>query len=61
MSTKPQLEFYCTRWGRENIPWETFIHAVKKSGHDGMKYRIYRDTYQAVLSMRWQTYGNLYR
>ena len=53
MSTKPQLEFYCTRWGSEDIPWEVFINFVKASGYDGIEYGIAGNTSPAVLDRVW--------
>lgn len=53
MSTQPKLEFYCTRWGSEDIPWENFIRAVKASGYDGIEYGIASNTSPAVLDQVW--------
>ncbi|HOY22043.1 MAG TPA: TIM barrel protein [Cellvibrio sp.] len=53
MSNKTQLEFYCTRWGSENIPWEVFINFVKASGYDGIEYGIVSDASPAILDHVW--------
>ncbi len=53
MSGKTQLEFYCTRWGSEHIPWETFIPLVKSCGYDGIEYGIARDTSHEELDKVW--------
>lgn len=53
MLSKLQLEFYCTRWGSENIPWKVFIDSVKSAGYDGIEYGIARDTSKAILDQVW--------
>lgn len=53
MLNKVPLEFYCTRWGSENIPWDTFIHDVKAVGYDGIEFGIARNTSPAILDKVW--------
>lgn len=35
-----QLQFFCPRWGAEDIPWETFLEQVKMAGYDGVEWAI---------------------
>src|ERR1700748_2809524 len=32
--------FFCTRWGSEDVPWETFLKNVKEAGYDGVETRL---------------------
>ncbi len=53
MPVQATLEFYCTRWGSEQIPWNTFMQAVKASGYEGIEYGIAQDTARAELDSVW--------
>lgn len=34
------IQFFCPRWGSENIPWDTFYQKVKDAGYDGVEFGI---------------------
>ncbi|MEN0036387.1 MAG: sugar phosphate isomerase/epimerase [Cellvibrio sp.] len=53
MSAQSVLEFYCTRWGSEHIPWEAFAQSVKDSGYHGIEYGIAANTTQSELDKVW--------
>lgn len=53
MHAQTVLELYCTRWGSEHIPWETFLQSVKESGYQGIEYGIAGKTAQAELDKVW--------
>ncbi|MBV4358226.1 sugar phosphate isomerase/epimerase family protein [Pinibacter aurantiacus] len=35
-----QVQFFCPRWGSENIQWDVFCKKVKEAGYDGIEYGI---------------------
>ncbi len=53
MSAKLPIEFYCTRWGSENIPWNVFMDLVKSQGFDGIEYGIPHTTTVKTLDEVW--------
>ena len=53
MAEKSRFEFYCTRWGSENIPWDIFFEMIKINGYDGIEYGIPSGTPQKTLDNVW--------
>ena len=47
------IEFFCPRWGSENIAWTDFLEKVKQSGYHGIEYGIAYDTPKAELDEVW--------
>jgi sugar phosphate isomerase/epimerase len=47
------IEFYCPRWGSENINRDLFCRKVKDAGYDGIEYGIARDVTKAELDEVW--------
>ena len=47
------IEFFCPRWGSENIAWTDFLEKVKQSGYQGIEYGIAYDTPKAELDEVW--------
>lgn len=39
-----KIEFYCPRWGSENLPWEEFLAKVEEAGYDGIEWAIANNT-----------------
>ncbi|QEC74386.1 sugar phosphate isomerase/epimerase [Arachidicoccus ginsenosidivorans] len=35
-----KLQFYCPRWGAEDLPWSAFCKKVKQSGYDGIEAAV---------------------
>ncbi|WP_428329346.1 sugar phosphate isomerase/epimerase family protein [Mucilaginibacter sp.] len=35
-----KIQFFCPRWGAENIPWDSFCIKVKEAGFDGVETPI---------------------
>jgi hypothetical protein len=33
-----RVEFFCTRWGAEEIDWDTFLRQVKEAGYSGIEW-----------------------
>ena len=49
----PDIEFYCPRWGSEELPWEDFCRKVKAEGYDGIEYGIAYTAPTAELDAVW--------
>jgi len=47
------IEFYCPRWGSENIDWDLFCAKVKDAGYDGIEYAIARTVSEKELNDVW--------
>ncbi len=39
-----KLQFFCPRWGSENINWLTFLTKIKVAGYDGVEWAIAGNT-----------------
>ncbi|WP_188746328.1 sugar phosphate isomerase/epimerase family protein [Parapedobacter defluvii] len=48
------MEFYCPRWGSENIPWQDFMDRVQAAGYDGIEYAIDTSVSMQELDMVWE-------
>jgi len=49
---KPQ--FFCPRWGSEDLSWDDFLLKAKQSGYDGVEYGIANETTPAELDAIWE-------
>src|SRR4051812_49211606 len=47
------LQFFCPRWGSEQLSWEDFMIKVKSAGYDGIEYAIAADTDTRTLDHVW--------
>lgn len=47
------LQFFCPRWGSEQLSWEDFMVKVKSAGYQGVEYAIAADTDQRTLDHVW--------
>lgn len=47
------IEFYCPRWGSENIEWDLFFDKVKAAGYDGVEFGIGNITKERELDLVW--------
>jgi hypothetical protein len=47
------LQFFCPRWGSEQLSWEDFMVKVKSAGYDGIEYAISADTDTRTLDHVW--------
>lgn len=48
-----KIEFFCPRWGSENLEWDLFLRKVKDAGYDGIEYAIGRDVTEKELDEVW--------
>ena len=44
-----KIEFYCPRWGSEQLNWDTFLRKVKKAGYVGVEYALPNYTNKEAL------------
>ena len=47
------IEYYCPRWGSEDVEWKTFFQRIKDAGYHGVEYSIARDTPESELQEVW--------
>ena len=47
------LQFFCPRWGSEQLSWEDFMVKVKTAGYNGIEYAIAADTTDSTLDEVW--------
>lgn len=47
------IEYYCPRWGSENLSWGDFAAKVADAGYDGIEVALPRDTPPAELDAAW--------
>jgi sugar phosphate isomerase/epimerase len=48
-----KIEFYCPRWGSEQLEWDLFLRKVKDAGYDGIEYAIARTVTDKELNEVW--------
>jgi|SRR5690242_1049 len=48
-----ELQFFCPRWGSEDISWERFCEKVKQEGYNGIEYGIARTVSEKELDEVW--------
>lgn len=48
-----KLQFFCPRWGCEQLSWEDFMTKVKRTGYEGIEYAISSDTDNETLDHVW--------
>jgi sugar phosphate isomerase/epimerase len=48
-----KINFFCPRWGFENISWEIFLSDVKKEGYAGVEWFPYgkKEDYEHIISL----------
>jgi hypothetical protein len=49
------IQFFCPRWGSEDLAMDTFCQKVSKAGYDGFEYGIARTTTEAELHEVWNS------
>jgi sugar phosphate isomerase/epimerase len=49
-----QIDFFCPRWGSENISWDLFCRQVKEAGYDGIEYAIASTVSEKELDEVWE-------
>jgi len=47
------IEFYCPRWGSEQLEWNLFFEKVKQAGYDGVECGIAADADEKELDAIW--------
>lgn len=47
------IQFFCPRWGCEDLSWNDFMLKVKAAGYDGVEYAITSDTDSQTLDKVW--------
>ena len=50
-----QIQFFCPRWGSEDLNWDEFCKKVKQEGYNGIEYGIARTVTQKELDAVWNT------
>ncbi|WPV67809.1 sugar phosphate isomerase/epimerase [Chitinophaga sp. LS1] len=48
-----KIQFFCPRWGSENLSWKDFMIKAKAAGYDGIEYAITSDTDDQTLDEVW--------
>jgi len=48
-----KTNFFCTKWGCENISWEDFFPKVKNAGYDGIEFGLPKDISASSLDEIW--------
>lgn len=46
-----RIEFFCPRWGSENLSWDEFVRRVKLAGYDGVEFNFPLDRQNEVDAM----------
>lgn len=49
------IQFFCPRWGSEQLPWVEFCRQVKQAGYDGIEYGIAATVTTQELDEVWDT------
>lgn len=47
------VEFFCPRWGCEDVAWDDFLRSVKEAGYDGIEYGIGNSVSAKELDEVW--------
>lgn len=48
------IQFFCPRWGSEDISWDLFCKKVKDAGYDGVEYAVASGTVAKELDNVWK-------
>lgn len=48
-----QIDFFCPRWGSEELTWNSFCNKVKQQGYNGIEYAIARTVTTTELDEVW--------
>ncbi|MGJ7032476.1 sugar phosphate isomerase/epimerase family protein [Niabella hirudinis] len=49
-----ELQFFCPRWGSEDLDWELFFEKVREEGYDGVEYGIGNQADEKELDRVWR-------
>ena len=49
------IQFFCPRWGSEELSWDNFCQKISRAGYDGFEYGIARTTSNEELDTAWNT------
>jgi len=49
------VQFFCPRWGSDDLSWDVFCQKVSNAGYDGIEFAIPRATTNAELQEIWNT------
>lgn len=47
------IQFFCPRWGSEDLGWDSFCQKVRSAGYDGMEIGISHSTTEKELNEVW--------
>lgn len=50
-----EIQFFCPRWGSEEISWDLFCEKVKQEGYNGIEYGIAHTVTEKELDNVWNT------
>ncbi len=48
------IQFFCPRWGSEQVAWNEFINKAKEAGYNGIEFGISAETTQKELEAIWK-------
>lgn len=48
------LQFFCPRWGSEDISWNDFFVKAQDAGYKGVEFGVARDVTHATLDQIWE-------
>lgn len=51
------IQFFCPRWGSEDLSWDEFFIKAKDTGYDGVEFGISSATTQQELEAIWNSAG----
>jgi sugar phosphate isomerase/epimerase len=49
------IQFFCPRWGSEDLNWDEFCKKAKEAGYNGIEYGIARTVSEKELDTVWKT------
>ncbi|TAE46545.1 MAG: sugar phosphate isomerase/epimerase [Bacteroidetes bacterium] len=47
------IQFFCPRWGSEQLEWEVFLDRVQEAGYQGVELGVTRETQPAEMDALW--------
>jgi hypothetical protein len=50
-----EIQFFCPRWGSEQLNWDLFCHKLRQVGYDGFEYGIASTASEKELNEIWNT------
>ncbi len=54
-----EIQFFCPRWGSENLSWDFFLNKAADAGYNGIEFAIGREVSSQELDEVWNTAAKL--